>query len=218
VAAIAAKTDRAADASEPLGMEGEAAALYFRALPHLFTDSVAALPAFNFERRNRRPPGRSGQRLPLAVPRAADPRLRRRGHHRRPRSLEGPASCGAARPPGAGLSRAIRLTLVQEATAETALDVLIAGDDKPDWDDAPAWEDDDRAANDNVRAPADPCGRNHPSAHRNHIRDRVCEVINAEVGDVYKAHEGLDDLHERLAEGDGWPPGYGKKDRARWRR
>jgi CRISPR-associated exonuclease Cas4/CRISPR-associated protein Cas1 len=56
LAIIAAKTDRAADASELLGMEGEAAALYFRALPNLFTEGVAALPAFNFERRNRRPP------------------------------------------------------------------------------------------------------------------------------------------------------------------
>jgi hypothetical protein len=99
----------------------------------------------------------------------------------------------------------VRLTLAQEAKAETALDALIAGDDKPDWDEAPAWED-DPAANDNVRAPADPCGRNHPSAHRNHIRDRVFEVINAEVSDVYKAHEVLDDLHERLAEGDRYDP------------
>jgi CRISPR-associated exonuclease Cas4/CRISPR-associated protein Cas1 len=56
LAIIAGKTDRAADASELLGLEGEAAALYFRALPNLFTEAVAALPAFNFERRNRRPP------------------------------------------------------------------------------------------------------------------------------------------------------------------
>lgn len=38
------------------GYEGEAAALYFRALPNLFTDAVAALPDFAFDRRNRRPP------------------------------------------------------------------------------------------------------------------------------------------------------------------
>jgi CRISPR-associated exonuclease Cas4/CRISPR-associated protein Cas1 len=51
--------DRAAEATDPgrlLGFEGEAAALYFRNLPSLFTDSVASLPAFAFERRNRRPP------------------------------------------------------------------------------------------------------------------------------------------------------------------
>jgi hypothetical protein len=30
----------------------------------------------------------------------------------------------------------------------------------------------------------------------------VFEAINAEVGDVHKAHEVLDELHERLAEGD----------------
>ncbi len=39
-----------------LGIEGEAAALYFRALPSLFVPAVAALPAFAFERRSRRPP------------------------------------------------------------------------------------------------------------------------------------------------------------------
>lgn len=39
-----------------LGLEGEAAALYFRALPNLFTEAVAALPEFRFDNRNRRPP------------------------------------------------------------------------------------------------------------------------------------------------------------------
>jgi hypothetical protein len=51
--------DRAAlatDASRLLGIEGEAAAVYFRNLPLLFTDAVKALPEFAFERRNRRPP------------------------------------------------------------------------------------------------------------------------------------------------------------------
>ncbi|MBA3811376.1 MAG: CRISPR-associated endonuclease Cas1 [Caulobacteraceae bacterium] len=56
LAILAARADRAADASALLGMEGEAAALYFRAFPFLFTDAVAALPAFAFDRRNRRPP------------------------------------------------------------------------------------------------------------------------------------------------------------------
>jgi CRISPR-associated exonuclease Cas4/CRISPR-associated protein Cas1 len=56
LAILAARTDRAADASELLGMEGEAAALYFRALPRLFSEAVAAFPDFAFERRNRRPP------------------------------------------------------------------------------------------------------------------------------------------------------------------
>ena len=37
-------------------MEGEGAAVYFRALPALFTDKVADLPAFSFERRARRLP------------------------------------------------------------------------------------------------------------------------------------------------------------------
>lgn len=56
LALLAARTERAADTAELLGMEGEAAAIYFRSLPSLFTEAVAALPAFAFERRNRRPP------------------------------------------------------------------------------------------------------------------------------------------------------------------
>jgi len=56
LARLASLTERARDPAELLGMEGEAAALYFRAFPHLFTEAVAALPAFGFERRNRRPP------------------------------------------------------------------------------------------------------------------------------------------------------------------
>ncbi len=57
--ALARLADRAAtapDASVLLGLEGEAAAIYFRNFPSLFTEAVTALPAFAFERRNRRPP------------------------------------------------------------------------------------------------------------------------------------------------------------------
>ena len=56
LAILAGRTDRMEDPARLLGLEGEAAALYFRALPRLFTDQVAALPAFAFEQRNRRPP------------------------------------------------------------------------------------------------------------------------------------------------------------------
>jgi len=56
LALLASRTERAENASSLLGLEGEAASLYFRALPHLFTDAVAVLPAFAFDRRNRRPP------------------------------------------------------------------------------------------------------------------------------------------------------------------
>ena len=56
LALLATRTERATDASQLLGVEGEAAALYFRAVPQLFTDAVSCLPAFAFERRNRRPP------------------------------------------------------------------------------------------------------------------------------------------------------------------
>ncbi|MCY4513960.1 MAG: CRISPR-associated endonuclease Cas1 [Candidatus Tectomicrobia bacterium] len=58
--------EQAGSASTPqslLGLEGEAAALYFRAFPQLLkpsdadnSDGASALPVFRFERRNRRPP------------------------------------------------------------------------------------------------------------------------------------------------------------------
>ena len=53
---MAERAAKAASPSELLGMEGEAAAIYFRAFPLLFTDAVSGLPEFAFERRNRRPP------------------------------------------------------------------------------------------------------------------------------------------------------------------
>lgn len=56
LALIAERVPKLETRAALLGHEGEAAALYFRALPHLFTDTVAALPAFGFDRRNRRPP------------------------------------------------------------------------------------------------------------------------------------------------------------------
>jgi hypothetical protein len=99
----------------------------------------------------------------------------------------------------ARLSRAVRQTLAQEAKAEAALDALIDGDEDR------AREDDAGGVNDNAR-PAPQPSRDHASAHRNHIRDRVFEAINAEVRDVHKAHEALDDLHEGLAEGERYDP------------
>jgi CRISPR-associated exonuclease Cas4/CRISPR-associated protein Cas1 len=56
LALLAGRADRAPDTATLLGLEGEAAAIYFRALPNLFTEAVASLPAFAFEHRNRRPP------------------------------------------------------------------------------------------------------------------------------------------------------------------
>lgn len=53
---LADRATKAAGLPELLGVEGEGAAVYFRALPALFTDRVATLPAFSFERRSRRPP------------------------------------------------------------------------------------------------------------------------------------------------------------------
>lgn len=53
---LADRAAKTAGLPELLGVEGEGAAVYFRALPSLFTDKVAELPAFSFERRSRRPP------------------------------------------------------------------------------------------------------------------------------------------------------------------
>lgn len=56
LALLAERAGRADAMPALLGHEGEAAALYFRALPRLFTEKVANLPAFQFVNRNRRPP------------------------------------------------------------------------------------------------------------------------------------------------------------------
>lgn len=56
LALLASRTGRVTDTASLLGVEGEAAALYFRAFPNLFTASVSVLPDFAFEQRNRRPP------------------------------------------------------------------------------------------------------------------------------------------------------------------
>ncbi len=56
LAGLVQRVERAAATDELLGLEGEGAALYFRAMPSLFSAEVASLPAFQFERRNRRPP------------------------------------------------------------------------------------------------------------------------------------------------------------------
>ena len=60
---LADRTRHASDTSTLLGLEGEAAAVYFRAFAGLFgprtdedANSTTALPAFRFDRRNRRPP------------------------------------------------------------------------------------------------------------------------------------------------------------------
>ena len=60
---LADRTRHARDADTLLGLEGEAASVYFRAFAGLLrapaadnADSTTALPAFRFDRRNRRPP------------------------------------------------------------------------------------------------------------------------------------------------------------------
>lgn len=53
---VAEKVENARDTSHLLGLEGQAAAIYFRSLPSLFSATVSSLPAFAFPNRNRRPP------------------------------------------------------------------------------------------------------------------------------------------------------------------
>jgi hypothetical protein len=111
----------------------------------------------------------------------------------------------------ARISRAVRLTLAFEAKTDDQLAELRAGGkDRPakdrrravaanddgdydDHDDDYDDEDDDRML---------PPAKDYPSPRRNLIRDRVHDAINAEVTDVYRAHEVLDDLYERLTEGE----------------
>ena len=56
LALLAERAMRIDNTSGLLGIEGEAAAIYFRAFPKLFSEAVSELPAFAFDRRNRRPP------------------------------------------------------------------------------------------------------------------------------------------------------------------
>lgn len=53
---LVARLPQARDIGELMGLEGEGAALYFRAWPGLLNEKAAALPAFAFDRRSRRPP------------------------------------------------------------------------------------------------------------------------------------------------------------------
>jgi CRISPR-associated exonuclease Cas4/CRISPR-associated protein Cas1 len=53
---IAARISQARDLNTLLGLEGEGAAVYFRAWPNLLNDKAAGLPEFGFDRRSRRPP------------------------------------------------------------------------------------------------------------------------------------------------------------------
>ena len=94
----------------------------------------------------------------------------------------------------AQVSRAVRLTLALEARIEQDLAALRDGPDaapsEPKWPQPPF---------------DDPHGlkkRDHPSAHRNRIRDNVWDVVDHEVTDIYQAQELLGDLHERLTEGE----------------
>ena len=77
---LADRTRHVNDTSTLLGLEGEAAAVYFRAFAGLLgpradeeADAAVGLPAFRFDRRNRRPPTDPGQCAPLIRLCHADP-------------------------------------------------------------------------------------------------------------------------------------------------
>ena len=90
-------------------------------------------------------------------------------------------------------SRAVRLTLALEARFEQDLANLRAGG-------APSAQTVDPYPQPPFENPSKK--KDHPSAHRNRTRDNVWDVMNSEVTDIYPAHELLDDLHERLTEGE----------------
>jgi hypothetical protein len=114
----------------------------------------------------------------------------------------------------ARLTRAVRLTLAFEAKTDDQLAALRdGGKDRPakgrrrphaahDADDGDYDDDYDDDANDDDDDRILPPAKDHPSAQRNRIRDHVYEAINNEITDVYRAHEILDDLHDRLQEGE----------------
>ena len=93
-------------------------------------------------------------------------------------------------------SRAVRLTLALEARFEQELAALIAGDKAAEASRADPLPE----------PPRDPSRKPNPldraSAHRNRVRDNVWDVMNHEITDIFRAQETLDDLHERLTEGD----------------
>ena len=98
----------------------------------------------------------------------------------------------------ARVSRAVRLTLALEARFEQDLAALREGGRAaaPPDEVEKVW-----------RFPEDPLGlkkRDHPSAHRNKVRDNVWDAINHEttITDLLPSHEVLDNLHERLTEGE----------------
>ena len=53
---LAERAPHAVDRAQLLGIEGEAASLYFAALPETFTDAARALGTFDWTKRTRRPP------------------------------------------------------------------------------------------------------------------------------------------------------------------
>jgi hypothetical protein len=95
----------------------------------------------------------------------------------------------------ARISRAVRLTLALEAKFEQDLAAPRAAGASA----APTVDPHPRPPFD------DPWGlkkRDHPSEHRNRIRDNVWDVLNHDVSDVHQATELLGDLHERLTDGE----------------
>jgi hypothetical protein len=98
----------------------------------------------------------------------------------------------------ARVSRAVRLTLALEARAEADLAALLAGTVSAPAADGPSSVAPDAPKPVKYEDPP----LDHGSPHRNQIRDRVFEAINAEITDIYPAQEALSALYERLAESD----------------
>ena len=118
----------------------------------------------------------------------------------------------------ARLSRAVRLTLALEAKTDGDLAALRARPSGSGSEPPPApvrgpipgvnlhpqgWRDD--FAPEGVELTpynSRPLPRDYPSAFRNQVRDSVLQAIDHEVDDIRRATAMLDDLYERLWEGD----------------
>ena len=106
---LADRTRHARDTNTLLGLEGEAAAVYFRAFAGLLrerrgddTDGSGELPAFRFDRRNQRPPTDPGQCSPVLCLCHHDAGLHRDAERHRLRRLPRFLSSAPLRPSVAG--------------------------------------------------------------------------------------------------------------------
>ena len=99
------------------------------------------------------------------------------------------------------LSRAVRLTLALEARSDERILALRNGGLPATRARAPVTETATPAPVPQPFAPP-PVRRDSPCPHRNRVRDAVWGAVNREIRDPYDARGLLDQVHERLIEGE----------------